>query len=52
MFIGDNLHRSFDFSKEIFSINQNSPKSDFIYFGRFNYLVYYNLIVCYSLDPV
>ena len=24
----------------------------FIYFDGFKYLVYYNLVVCYSLDPV
>ena len=35
-------------SEEISIINQNQ----FIYFGGFTHLVYYNLIVCYSLDPV
>ena len=24
----------------------------YIYFGGFKHLVYYNLIVCYSLDPI
>ena len=40
------------FGKDILITYQNSPKSLFIYLYGFKYLVYYNLVVCYSLGPV
>ena len=52
MFTRENMHMSFDFSEEILIINQNSPKSVLYLFWWLKHLVYYNLIVCCSLDPV
>ena len=51
MLFGDILHLSFDFSSNILITYQNSPKS-VIYFYGFKLLVLYNLVLCYSLDPV
>ena len=43
---------SFDFGEEIPIIKGVHQNGFYIYFGGFKYLVYYNLIVCCSLDPV
>ena len=40
---------SLDFGKDILISYQNHF---FMYFDGFKCLVYYNLVVCYSLDPV
>ena len=48
MLFGGNLHKSFNFGKDIPTTYQNSPKSVFYLF----IWVLYNLVVCYSLDPV
>ena len=53
MLFGDVLHLSFDFGNYISITYQNSPKIRFfIYFYGFKLLVWYNLVLCYSLDPV
>ena len=52
MLFGDILHMSFDFGKHILITYQNSPKSVFYYFYGFKLLVWYNLVLCYSLGPV
>ena len=52
MLFGDILCMSFDFSNYILITYQNSPKLVFIYFYGFKLLVWYNLVLCYSLDPV
>ena len=52
MLFGDILHMSFDFGNYILITYQNSPKLVFIYFYGFKLLVWYNLVLCYSLDPV
>ena len=53
MFIGSNLHSSFDFGKEILISNQNSSKSllHLFWWVQVFGLVQFDL-VCYSLDPV
>ena len=53
MLSGDVLRKSFDFGIHISITYQNSPKLVFfIYFYGFKLLVWYNLVLCYSLDPV
>ena len=46
------LHMSFNFGNNISITYQNSPNSVFIYFYGFKLLLWYNLVLCYSLDPV
>ena len=43
---------SFDFGEEILIMKGVHQNGFYIYFGGFKPLVYYNLIVCCSLDPV
>ena len=43
---------SFNFAEEILIIKGVHQNGFYIYFGEFKCLVYYNLIVCCSLDPV
>ena len=52
MLFRSNLHKPFKFGKNISIAYQNSTKSVFFYSYGFNYLIHYNLVVCYSLDPV
>ena len=51
MLFGDILHLPFDFGKDI-SITKIHQNQFFIYFYGFKLLVLYNLVLCYSLDPV
>ena len=46
------IYMSFDFGEEILIIKGVYQNGFYIYFCGFRHLVYYNLIVCYSLDPV
>ena len=47
------LHLPFDFSKDISITYQNSLKSVFLCISMGSrLLVVYNLVLCYSLDPV
>ena len=50
--VGVSLCQSFNFGNDILTTYQNSPKSVFIYLYGFKHLVLYNLVVCYSLDPL
>ena len=43
---------SFDFGDDILIIMGVHQNEFYIYFGGFKHLVYYNLIVCCSLEPV
>ena len=53
MLFGDILHLSFNFGNNILINYQNSPKSVFfLYSYGFKLLVWYNVVLCYSLDPV
>ena len=52
MLLGMILHMSFGFNNHILITSQNSPKSVFLYFYGFKLLVWYNLVLCHSMDPV
>ena len=52
MLFRSNLHQSFDFIKDILILTKIHQIQLFIYLYGFKYLVLYNLVVCYSLDPV
>ena len=52
MLSGDVLRLSYDFGIHISTTYQNSPKSVFYLFLWVQVFVWYNLVLCYSLDPV
>ena len=52
MLFGDILHLPFNSGKEFRLLTKIHQNQFFIYFYWFKLLVLYNLVLCYSLDPV